>query len=315
MRGPRSCSLSVERFEDRDLPSPMGFPDRGPEPPPYSNPVEVRGHEAMQPHVPNVGWGNANQFYDSRLTAMDVDRSVTDLVVTHFTVTLTPGITTSNAIPSPVTERTPFVVSPYREVAINRQLATMSASFSPPPAGPVEPHAINAASSELQRNAGNGTANAAIALPVATVNSAAPAAAFPIVGGFAADAGDDPQRFIPGDALPLVPPPRVALPSVIPSEFDPLDLDFPAVAPLAGALGVDLVAVEENARSLLNHISDAAVEMPADENLLETYGWSTGAAIFAGWAAHALWTNRKPRRPVPHLAARGTLLFPQEGGT
>ncbi|MBN9520568.1 hypothetical protein J0H58_18945 [bacterium] len=78
-------------------------------------------------------------------------------------------------------------------------------------------------------------------------------------------------------------------------DFPPLAVDLPAVAPLAGVLGVDLAAVETGVREVLERVAGLG-ELPADGWGVD--GWTAAAVVLAGGGGWAGARARK-RRPVP----------------
>ncbi len=127
--------------------------------------------------------------------------------------------------------------------------------------------------------------------------AATPPVSFMAVTESAADA--PPAEATPKPVVPVVAAtPASLFPFEFPLpdwDFPPLAVDLPAVAPLAGVLGVDLAAVETGVREVLERVAGLG-ELPADGWGVD--GWTAAAIVLAGGGGWAGARARK-RRPAP----------------
>lgn len=87
----------------------------------------------------------------------------------------------------------------------------------------------------------------------------------------------------------------------------PIDVDTPRAAPLAGLLGLDVGAIEDQARQLLARVSDL-VGVPDELGGTEGLWWMLSAAVLTGGAGYAVWANRHRARPNRFTAGPDSVL-------
>jgi hypothetical protein len=154
-------------------------------------------------------------------------------------------------------------------------------------------------------------ANSRVGLHVAgqfTPSDVVPAAgplATPPAGGILAPAPD-------GGAVATAGPAAAARVSVgspadpAPDFLTPFGVEPPAVAPVAGLLGIDPAAVEAETRQFLDRLAGLAAELPDGSDGGNWAAWVGAAVVLAGGAGFAAWANRT--RPRPVLAAPDSVL-------
>ncbi|MDB5311798.1 MAG: hypothetical protein JWO38_6000 [Gemmataceae bacterium] len=109
------------------------------------------------------------------------------------------------------------------------------------------------------------------------------------------------------DASDPVPPTRTeqirpADPTPPGGDAGPVDADLPGGVPVAGLLRLDCARLEAGARHLVSCVSDLGLELPEEINVPVEFGWLTTAVVLSGGAGYALWVNRSALRPGRRLA-------------
>lgn len=110
--------------------------------------------------------------------------------------------------------------------------------------------------------------------------------------------------------------PVVAVPAVVPEpgtppvadDTDPIDVDVPRGSPLAGLLGIDTAALEAQARRLLNRVADIAAGLPDELGGAEGSSWLVSAAVLTGGVGYALWANRSRGQAARVVAGPDSVL-------
>lgn len=262
MDHPRRARPQLHPVEDRVAPSRGGF-DHGPAPghQPGPEPALVRDHPSGYDHAgPFVGNAPARRGPEAELVVLRVAAAQT-------------------SPPAPRTEpAAQLVVAPALTDPTTAQ--TAGASHLPPSSAQTPAADPPAAPGRAP------VANVLIEAATGGVRAAAFTTAF--VGVAAVN-----------DAAPLVevaPAPATPEAAALPApawDFAPLVVELPGLAPLAGALGIDVAAVEEGVRQALDFVADVA-PIPVDEWGAD--GWVAAAAVLAGGAG---WVGVRARRRPP----------------
>jgi hypothetical protein len=127
--------------------------------------------------------------------------------------------------------------------------------------------------------------------PSVTTAPAAVQAALSSAGVVFLDKATEPTH--PRPTAPIVPGPE--LPAVV-DAATPIDVDLPGGMPFAGLLGIDVAALEGQARQLLAQVADLAAGLPDELSGAADSAWLPAAAVLTGGVGYALWANRKQSR-------------------
>ncbi|HEX4613686.1 MAG TPA: hypothetical protein VH092_36225 [Urbifossiella sp.] len=292
----------IEPFEDRLAPSRGGF-DPGSGPGPGDDPGRGDATPAIMRDAPE-GYGHAGPFVGTTPVARGPGA---DLVVIRSDSTITPptGTTTTGPLAGrpaaesssqptaqPAAEPSAQLPAPFAAEPGGRLIVApaIAASAGAPVAGgfhlaallpPADAHADTGPTPA-------GSPAGAPPLP-ASVFSAAVAAGVNVLMSTSAPiaAGEESADASPGSGAGPALEPEAPRPTTLPApawDFAPLVVDGPAGVPLAGAFGIDLIAVEDGVRQVLDRVADLAAG-PAEG--WGTNGWLAAAAVLAGGAGWA----------------------------